>query len=140
MCSCSATIKTRSARTAELPADNISLSPGTVNLSVSDTRSYGSYESLKDNGKPRFISRSAGQREACADALAKSGADVLVNPTYTYTYKGKKAVFSKLIKVEVTGYPARYGDFRPMTPEEAEIISRLNEPAAVIVRTVESDN
>lgn len=139
MCSCASTVKTRSSRTAKLPA-NISLSPSTTDLKVAETKSYGSYEALRKNGKPKFISKSAGQREACADALAKSGADVLINPSYTYTYKGKNPVMSKLIKVEVTGYAATYGGFRSTTLEDAAVISKLREPAAVIIKTIEPAN
>lgn len=137
MCSCASTVKTRSSRTAKLPA-NISLSPSTTDLKVAETKSYGSYEALRKNGKPKFISKGAGQREACADALAKSGADVLINPSYTY--KGKNPVMSKLIKVEVTGYAATYGGFRSTTLEDAAVISKLREPAAVIIKTIEPAN
>lgn len=139
MCSCATTVKTRTSKTANLAA-HVSLSPSTTDLKVADTKTCGSFESLRKNGKPKFIAKGAGEREACADALAKSGADVLINPIYTYTYKGKNPIMSKLIKVEVTGYAATYGGFRSTTLEDAAVISKLREPAAVIIKTIEPAN
>ena len=133
-CSCAGTVKTRSSRTANLPAE-ISLSPSTTDLNVADTKVHGSYESLTKRGKPLPLAKKYAEREACADALAKNQADILVNPCYTYTYKR-----TKLIKVEVTGYPATYGGFRTTTLEDAEVIAKLREPAAVIIKTVEPAN
>ncbi len=137
MCSCSMTVKTRTARTTKLPAD-ISLSPSTTDLKVDEVKSIGVYEVLKSNGKPKFILKNVGEREACAAALAKTGADILINPNYTYTYKGKNPVMSKLIKVEVSGYAATYSRFRSITLEDAEVISKLKEPAAIIIKQTET--
>ncbi len=137
MCSCSTTLKTRSSRTADLPAE-MSLSPSTADLRVDEQKSFGSFEMLK-NGKPQKITKQFGQKEACADALAKSNADILINPNYTYTYKSGFGKM-KLIKVEVSGYAARYSSFRSTTLEDAAVVSKLKEPAAVIIKTIEPAN
>lgn len=127
VCSCSTTKMTvRSARTTDLPAE-VSLSPTTADLNISETKSEGVCRQSK-NGI--ILSMRDMEREAVADALAKTKADILVNPNYTYVYED-----NKLSEVLVSGYPAKYANFRSTTEQDAEILYKLREPAAVIIKT-----
>lgn len=127
VCSCSTTKMTvRSARTTDLPAE-VSLSPTTADLNISETKSEGV---CKQNQNGIFLSMRDMEREAVADALAKTKADILVNPNYTYVYED-----NKLSEVSVSGYPAKYANFRSTTEQDAEILYKLREPAAVVIKT-----
>lgn len=126
LCACSTTLKVRSSRTSVVPAA-VSLSPMTSDLVVSETKAEGTFSVPK---KKLVRTKRAMEQEAVAAALAPTKSDVLVNPTYTYTYKGKW-----LMAVSVSGYPAKYANFRKVNDEDAEIIYKLREPAAVIIKT-----
>lgn len=122
LCSCSTSFKSRSARTAELPVQ-VSLSPTTSDLVVSDVKALGKCN-MSEFGKNVM------EKEAVASALAATDSDVLLEPSFTYTYKG-----AKLVEVTVEGYPAKYANFRAVTQKDADILYRLKEPAAVIIKT-----
>ncbi len=56
------------------------------------------------------------KQAALHDAITKSGADVLVEPSYDIQIKGDK------ITVKVTGFPANYKNFRQMKPQDTTLI------------------
>lgn len=52
--------------------------------------------------------------------LLKKNADVLVQPVTKVETKGR------IINIEVSGYPATYKNFRPMTTKDAELFRDIN--------------
>ena len=54
------------------------------------------------------------ERLAVKNAVETANADLLVRPIYTVTHTGNT------LTVEVKGYPARYTNFRPITPNDPE--------------------
>lgn len=68
------------------------------------------------------VSLKAQKETATHILLNKSNADVLVEPQYIVTRRG---IFRRR-SVTVTGYPATYTDFRPMTEADAEKIATIN--------------
>ncbi len=60
-----------------------------------------------------------GKKNVMADLLHEQNADVLVEPEFTITRRG----FMRGGTVTVTGFPATYTGFHPMTPEEANAIN-----------------
>ena len=73
----------------------------------------------------KYLSKKVKEQNAIAEALKKTGADILVEPQFTYTYDKK----GRLTTVEVSGYPARYRNFRSLTKEDAEAINALRNPS-----------
>ena len=73
---------------------------------------------------------------AVSEALKKIGGDILLEPRYEYDYKN-----NVLVSVTVSGYPATFSNFRPMTMEDAETINKLNAPSSeTLVIIKDSDN
>lgn len=70
----------------------------------------------------RTISLSSVKENAAAALLDKTGADVLVEPQYVVKRNGLFRGGS----VTVTGYPATYSNFRPMTKDDAEVVATIN--------------
>lgn len=62
------------------------------------------------------------KKKAEAKLLEESKADVVVQPQYTITRRG---IF-RGGSVTVTGYPATYKNFRPMTKDDAEKVAVLD--------------
>jgi DNA/RNA endonuclease YhcR with UshA esterase domain len=56
------------------------------------------------------------KNKAVAEAVKKSNADVLVEPRFESTIKGRK------ITLTVTGYPATYKNFHTIKQEEVELL------------------
>ena len=108
--------KTHTARTTGIPAAMESMT-NISDLEVSETKCTGTCTE-------KILSRKQKEENAVADALRKTGADILVEPQYTHTYNKR----GKLVSVEVTGYPARYRQFRSVTSEDAQTINSLRYP------------
>lgn len=70
----------------------------------------------------RSISVSNETEKATGELLKEAGADVLVEPQYTVVRRGLFRGGS----VTVSGYPAVYHNFRPMTEADATTISTLD--------------
>ena len=68
------------------------------------------------------VSLKAQKETATHTLLNRNDADVLVEPQYIVSRRG---IF-RGGSVTVTGYPATYSDFRPMTVEDAEKIATVN--------------
>ncbi len=67
------------------------------------------------------------KENAAAELLKQTGADVVVEPQYTVKRRGLFRGGS----VTVTGYPARYSNFRTMSQEDAEKIAILDGKVAM---------
>lgn len=98
--------KTHTARTTSIPATTESIA-NVSDLDVSEDKVTGS-----STGK--MLSKKQKEGNAIANALQKTGADILVEPQFTYTYNKK----GKLTSVEVSGYPARFRNFRNVVIEK----------------------
>ena len=98
--------KSSTARVAEIPSKLESM-VNVSDLEVSEVKVSGVCTG-KDG---KYLSKKVKEQNAVAEALKKSGADILVEP------------------VEVSGYPARYRNFRSVTKEDAEVINALRNPS-----------
>lgn len=112
--------KSYTARVAEIPSKLESM-VNVSDLEVSEVKVSG--VCIGKDGK--YLSKKVKEQNAVAEALKKSGADILVEPQFTYTYDKK----GRLTAVEVSGYPARYRNFRSVTKEDAEVINALRNPS-----------
>ncbi len=112
--------KSSTARVAEIPSKLESM-VNVSDLEVSEVKVSGVCTG-KDG---KYLSKKVKEQNAVAEALKKSGADILVEPQFTYTYDKK----DRLTAVEVSGYPARYRNFRSVTKEDAEVINALRNPS-----------
>lgn len=103
----SCTTVTKTATTMDVN-NNLS-SQSDVDLNISNTRIYYTH---KTTAKERRGGRKNIQNTAVREALkANGGADVLVAPQFTLIKKS--GLFGSKIKtVEVSGYPAKYNNFR----------------------------
>jgi len=104
------TIKTSTAKTIEIQNNGIIQKPTIADLEVKQTKVSGSgistgAETL-DNVKTRAVS----------DAIKQANCDLLVEPMYEIEKTGNS------FKVTVTGYPASYKNFRPITEEDLKLI------------------
>lgn len=71
--------------------------------------------------------KSAVQKIAVANALDASDADILVAPKWSITYEK-----GRIVEVVVTGYPAKYGNFRTKPEPEAGCKEAAGDPTIVI--------
>lgn len=120
-----------SAKTAELPY-SIKALPMTSQLNVSETKVSAVVKVGKKDVKK---SKKLMEDWAVSEALKKTGGDILLEPRYEYDYKN-----NVLVSVTVSGYPATFSNFRPMTVEDAETINKLKAPSGeTLVIIKESD-
>lgn len=121
-----------SAKTADLPY-SIKALPMTSQLNVSETKVSAIVKVGKNDLKK---SKKMMEDWAVSEALKQTGGDILLEPRYEYNYKN-----NVLVSVTVSGYPATFSNFRPMTKEDAETINKLNAPSSeTLVIIKESDN
>ncbi len=95
------------------------------NLTVADMNVAAKKDSVTVDWKwnPLSTVSLAAQKESATHTLlGKNDADVLVEPEYIVKRRGLFRGGS----VTVTGYPATYAGFRPMTQEDAEKIATVN--------------
>ncbi|MBD5228704.1 MAG: hypothetical protein HDS69_01460 [Bacteroidales bacterium] len=95
------------------------------NLTVADMKVASKKDSVTVDWKWNplsTVSLKAQKESATHTLLGKSDADVLVEPQYIVNRRG---IF-RGGSVTVTGYPATYSDFRPMTADDAEKIATVN--------------
>ena len=113
----STTMVTRTAKSGNLSYSAIAATV-TSDLKVSETKVTG-----EATNPDSFFPQSEMEKTAVADALKKVDADILIEPQYEY-----KRVDGKLVSVKVSGYPAKYTNFRSVTPEDVEINNKLKYP------------
>ena len=102
------------------------------NLTVADMKVANAKDSVTVDWKWNPLSTISlkAQKESATHALLnRNDADVLVEPQYIVTRRG---IF-RGGSVTVTGYPATYTDFRPMSSEDAEKIATVNGDCSTVV-------
>lgn len=102
------------------------------NLTVADMKVANAKDSVTVDWKWNPLSTISlkAQKESATHALLnRNDADVLVEPQYIVTRRG---IF-RGGSVTVTGYPATYTDFRPMSSEDAEKIATVNGDGSTVV-------
>lgn len=127
----STTMVTRTAKSGELSYLTMATTI-TSELKVSETKVTG-----EANNPNSFFGQGELEKTAVADALKKVDADILLEPQYEY-----KRVDGKLVSVKVSGYPARYTNFRPITSEDVDIYNKLKAPrqeTLVIIKEKETE-
>lgn len=98
-----------------------------ADLNVSETKVTGDWTAPAGS---TYVTEKVAKDGAVANALAKSDSDVLVAPIFTVEYSD--AIISK---VSVTGYPAKYGNFRAFEPVKCnpENCKRGHKTPAVVI-------
>lgn len=82
------------------------------------------------------VSIEAQKDNATAELLKEADADVVVEPQYTVKRRGLFRGGS----LTVTGYPAKYRNFRAMTPADADMVAALNGNVAVTYPIIGTSN
>lgn len=110
LCSCSRVVKTGTTRTTDINGAGILHKPVVADMEVRETKVSGSALGRKKDGMESV------RQAALKDALQKSNADVLVEPSYETECKGKK------INATVSGWPANYKNFRTIKTEDIDLL------------------
>jgi len=120
--SCSV-LKTNSIKTMDIYDTGVIQNPVLVDLDVKETKVTGTAKGDKDDLKLIMA-------DAVFNALETSKADVLIEPKYkTETYRG-------VTTVTVTGYPAYYVNFRPLTRDDVELFERAREQDPLVTKAL----
>ena len=107
--SCSV-VKTNTSKTLDIYGAGVLHKPVIVDLEVKEIRVTGMATLTKG------VSLEPVKQEAVADALRKSGADVLVEPKFETKTSGGRTTAT------VTGFPATYKNFRSITLEDVKLL------------------
>lgn len=107
--SCSV-VKTNTSKTMDIYGAGVLHKPVIVDLEVKEIRVTGMATLTKG------VSLEPVKQEAVADALRKSGADVLVEPKFETKTSGGRTTAT------VTGFPATYKNFRSITLEDVKLL------------------
>lgn len=121
-CKTPVTMSNRTARSTEMPIETWA-SWTTADLDVSDQKVRLTVEAPKDD--KILMTESQMKENAIGEALEKYNADVLINPLFTTEF-----VDGKLVRVTVSGYPARHKNFRTISYEEQSQFLLEKEKAA----------
>ena len=111
LASCSVS-KTNTAKTTDIYGAGVIQKPVLVDLDVKVTKVTGTATGTAS----KVVSLESVKLDAVVDAIKKSGADVLVEPTFETLIAGGQ------ITATVTGFPATYKNFRPITPEDVPLL------------------
>ncbi len=103
------TIKTRTSKVLDVYGNGVVYTPVIADLDVKSERVKGTAEG--ENNSVSYF-----KKLALADAIEKSGADILIEPNYITEVTGSK------VSVIVTGYPATYKNFRSLKKEHIELL------------------
>ena len=106
MAACTTVKRSRTVKTTNIYGPGIIHLPVVADMDVEEKKINGQSEGR--TGKSIEVLK----LDAIADALKQSNADVLVEPIFETEIDGTK------IRVKVTGYPARYSNFRKMVPTD----------------------
>jgi len=109
--SCSVKRNITTAKMMDIYGAGVIHRPTIVDLDIKNIKIGGTASSKK-----RYITINVLKINAVSDALATSNADVLIEPKFEVEIKGNNK------KVTVTGYPATYKNFRPITKEDLELV------------------
>jgi hypothetical protein len=120
--------------TTSIGADNydVNVKPLMATLQVEESHVTGEFQWV---GKKRAVVNLEELRDnAIFNALQKKNADVLVTPQYQIETEIRAS--SKIVKVKVIGYPAKYVKFEPApVPDALEIRELKNDANYVLVNT-----
>ncbi len=109
-CSSSVSFTSRTGRSAEIPVE-MRAQWTTSDLEVSEDKVSFTMEIQQG----LMMSSDQVRDNAIGMLLEKYNADILINPLFTYDY-----VNNRLMKVTVSGYPARHTNFRNISFEEQQ--------------------
>ncbi|MEY4594255.1 MAG: hypothetical protein RIQ47_665 [Bacteroidota bacterium] len=104
------TFRTSTVRTMDIYGPGVLQKPVVADLTVSETRAQGTAEGRKSKGVENL------KQLAVLDAIRKSKADVLVEPTFDITTVGRK------VTVTTSGFPATYTNFHAIKSDEVEMM------------------
>ena len=99
--------------TQDITDKQVIQTPVIVDLDVAETKVTGSYSA--ENVQVEYA-----KNKALADAVAKSGADVLVEPIYEVD------INDKTVSVTVNGYPGKYKNFRKPQAQDSVLLKWRN--------------
>lgn len=108
--SCSVQWQTRTARMASMPVETYTQWT-TSELEVGETRVKATAENI--SSRRMALSLKQLKENAMGMALEQSNADVLIDPLFTCEY-----IKGRLVRVTVTGYPAKHVNFRTIKFED----------------------
>lgn len=108
--SCSTALKRNTAKSMDIYGSGVIQKPVIVDLDVEDKKVTGTATAASGS------SESAVKQLAVANALKEAKADVLVEPKFEVDIQGGK------ITATVTGFPARYKNFRSIRQEDTELL------------------
>ena len=124
---CSTSYKTALVKTKYVRPAGTAHLPLLVDMVIDDSRVTGNFSCNSDLGNEYAKS------QAVANALKKSGADILYEPQYVIEVLGNQ------VNVEVSGHPAHYKNFRQAAIMVDTVASVSNthivQPAPVIINT-----
>ena len=109
LASCTVMNKVESAKTLEIYGPGVIQNPVVADLEVRETKVTGTATGF--NSALVTV-----KNMALADAIRKSSADVLVEPSFELETKGSK------ITATVSGFPANYKNFRNATPADSLMV------------------
>lgn len=107
--------KATTTKTMDITNIGVIQKPVIVDLDVQQTKITGTASDKTKKGIETI------KNEAVKDALSASKADVLVEPNFTVTTKNSTST------VEVTGYPAKYKDFRNIEEKDVTWLNATND-------------
>ncbi len=99
--------------TQDITDKQVIQTPVIVDLDVTETKVSGSFSA--ENVQVEYA-----KNKALADAIAKSGADVLVEPVYEVD------INDKTVTATVQGYPGKYKNFRKPQPQDSLLLRWRN--------------
>ena len=108
--SCSTALKRNTAKTMDIYGSGVIQKPVIVDLDVEDKKITGTATATSGS------SESAVKELAVANALKEAKADVLVEPKFEVDIQNGK------MTATVTGFPARYKNFRSIRQEDTELL------------------
>jgi hypothetical protein len=122
-CSYSFSQKSRTTKSMDIAGSEIHQHPMIADLIVQDSKVVGTSTGLRD------VSVESVNQDAIADALKKTGADVLVEPRF------ETEITSSRIVSSVIGYPATYKNFRLATKSDILLLRNSDSINRAIVNT-----
>ncbi|MFM2207093.1 MAG: hypothetical protein RL213_1068 [Bacteroidota bacterium] len=100
---------TGTVRSTDIYGPGVLQKPVVAELSVNETRVQGTFSGRKSKGLENL------KQLAMLDAINKSKADVLVEPTFDVSTVGRK------VTVNVSGFPATYTNFHSIKTDEVDL-------------------
>lgn len=109
-----------SSKSMDIYGAGVIQNPVLVDLDVSN-------EKVSGNAEGYSTSVNALKQQAISNATKLANCDVLIEPRFETETKGNSTL------VTVTGYPARYVNFRPLRPEDVALITTGHERSTMVL-------